>query len=147
MRILHVTDSHLGIRWHFRGAPTGWSRADDHLLSFKAALANATDAVFDRVDAVIHSGDLFDRSHPPRRRCPRRHRSVHRVRARGPRSPHAGQPRPARAAPPRRRGIRAHPRLDGHRSRPRGRRSGRVHRAGSLPPRAVRVGRRLPLAG
>lgn len=65
MRILHITDTHLGIRRHFRGAPAGWSRADDHLVSFKAALAYARDAILGRVDAVIHSGDLFDRSHPP----------------------------------------------------------------------------------
>ncbi len=66
MRILHVTDTHLGIRRYFRGSPPGWSRADDHFGAFRAALAFACDpALAGPIDAVIHSGDLFDRSHPP----------------------------------------------------------------------------------
>lgn len=66
MRLLHLTDTHLGIKRHFRGAPGGWSRSDDHMDAFRAALAFARDPTLaGKVDVVIHSGDLFDRSHPP----------------------------------------------------------------------------------
>lgn len=64
MRLLHVTDTHLGVDRHFRGAPAGWRRADDHLAAFRAAL---DPALRGEVDAVVHSGDLFDRSLPPAR--------------------------------------------------------------------------------
>jgi len=64
MRLLHLTDTHLGIKRHFRGSPDGWSRADDHLAAFLQALRHALEGD-EPVDAVIHSGDLFDRSHAP----------------------------------------------------------------------------------
>ena len=63
MRILQLSDTHLGVRSRPpTGAPPGWSRADDHRLAFDRALALA-----DSVDVVVHTGDLFDRSRPPRK--------------------------------------------------------------------------------
>jgi DNA repair exonuclease SbcCD nuclease subunit len=63
MRILQLSDTHLGARTRPPlGAPPEWSRADDHRLAFERALALADDA-----DLVIHTGDLFDRSRPPRK--------------------------------------------------------------------------------
>lgn len=64
MRILHVTDTHLGARRFVRGAPAGWSRAHDHLHAFETALQPA---LREEVDLVVHSGDVFDRSRPPAR--------------------------------------------------------------------------------
>jgi exonuclease SbcD len=64
VRLLHVTDTHLGVERWFRGAPTAWRRADDHLAAFRAALAPVERG---EVDLVVHSGDLFDRSRPPAR--------------------------------------------------------------------------------
>ena len=68
MRLLHLTDTHLGAR--FSGRPTtgvaapprGWSRAQDHQDALDRALALADEL---DVDAVVHSGDVFDRSKPP----------------------------------------------------------------------------------
>jgi DNA repair exonuclease SbcCD nuclease subunit len=63
MRILQLSDTHLGVRSRPPlGAPPGWSRADDHRLAFDRALALSEDA-----DLVVHTGDLFDRSRPPRK--------------------------------------------------------------------------------
>ncbi len=62
MRLLHLTDTHLGFHGHWLGAPAGWSRSDDFLAAFDAALAPALRG---EVDAVVHTGDLFDRSQPP----------------------------------------------------------------------------------
>lgn len=62
MEILHVTDTHLGLRRYVRGGPPGWSRAADHLDGFRRALGPA---LAGEVDLVVHSGDLFDRSRPP----------------------------------------------------------------------------------
>lgn len=64
MRLLHVTDTHLGVERWFRGAPPGWRRADDHLAALRAALGAVER---EEVDLVVHSGDLFDRSRPPAR--------------------------------------------------------------------------------
>lgn len=60
MRVLHVTDTHLGARWGLRGAPPGL-RAADHARALELALAPA---LREEVDLVVHSGDLFDRSEP-----------------------------------------------------------------------------------
>lgn len=60
MRILHLSDTHLGTQRFVRGAPAGWTRADDHLAAMRAALEQPA-------DLVVHTGDLFDRSRPPRR--------------------------------------------------------------------------------
>lgn len=63
MRILHVTDTHLGARgWAVDGAPPGWTRAADHADMLELALAPA---LREQVDVVVHSGDVFDRSEPP----------------------------------------------------------------------------------
>ncbi len=62
MKLLHLTDTHLGIRRSYEGADTGWTRADDHAKAMERALQPALRG---EVDAVIHSGDVFDRSRPP----------------------------------------------------------------------------------
>lgn len=62
MRILHLTDTHLGARAWFTGAPGDWSRAADHHRALELALQPALE---DRVDLVLHTGDVFDRSSPP----------------------------------------------------------------------------------
>lgn len=64
MRILHVTDSHLGVERRVLGAPRGYRRSDDHLDALRDALGPA---LREDVDLVVHSGDLFDRSRPPTR--------------------------------------------------------------------------------
>jgi DNA repair exonuclease SbcCD nuclease subunit len=64
MKIVHVTDTHLGIDRWYRGAPVGWRRADDHLEALRMAVAPALEG---KVDVVLHTGDLFDRSQPPPR--------------------------------------------------------------------------------
>lgn len=64
MRLLHLTDTHLGAEGWYRGAPAGWTRADDHLAAMRQALEPA---LREEVDVVVHSGDLFDRSKPPRK--------------------------------------------------------------------------------
>lgn len=62
MRILQLGDTHLGIARRAWRAPPGWSRADDHLAALGAALSPERLA---RVDLVVHTGDVFDRSRPP----------------------------------------------------------------------------------
>jgi DNA repair exonuclease SbcCD nuclease subunit len=64
VRVLHVTDTHLGIVRPIRGGPPGWTRADDHLAALRAALRHGEES---GCELVVHSGDLFDRSRPPRR--------------------------------------------------------------------------------
>ena len=63
MRLLQLSDTHLGATWNTRG-PAGWCRAADHHEALRAALAPALRG---EVDAVIHAGDVFDRSRPPTR--------------------------------------------------------------------------------
>lgn len=60
MRVLHLSDSHLGAKLRAEGAPKSWCRHADHLAALDAALALADD-----VDLVVHSGDLFDHHTPP----------------------------------------------------------------------------------
>jgi exonuclease SbcD len=64
VRVLHVTDTHLGIHRWFVGAPRDWRRSDDFFAALSAALAPAFAG---EVDLVVHTGDLFDRSQPPAR--------------------------------------------------------------------------------
>lgn len=64
MRLLHVTDTHLGMVRRVRGGPPGWQRSDDHYEALRTALLPALRG---EVDAVVHSGDLFNRSRPPAR--------------------------------------------------------------------------------
>ncbi len=63
MRILQIGDTHLGMRTHVTGAPSGQGRHHDHMAAFTAAIAPALQG---EVDLVIHTGDVFDRSRPPR---------------------------------------------------------------------------------
>ncbi|HJN72645.1 MAG TPA: metallophosphoesterase [Myxococcota bacterium] len=61
MKILHLTDTHLGNHLRVKGAPEGWTRGLDH----EAALARALEpAMREEVDLVIHTGDVFNRSRP-----------------------------------------------------------------------------------
>lgn len=61
MKILHLTDTHLGNHLRVRGAPEGWTRGLDH----EAAMARALEpAMREDVDLVVHSGDVFNRSRP-----------------------------------------------------------------------------------
>ena len=63
MRVLQLSDTHLGATWNVRG-PQGYCRAQDHHAALERALA----PVFrGEVDLVVHAGDVFDRSRPPRR--------------------------------------------------------------------------------
>jgi DNA repair exonuclease SbcCD nuclease subunit len=63
MRILQLGDTHLGAAMRAHG-PSGWSRAHDHHAALEASLQ----PVFrGEVDLVLHTGDVFDRSRPPRR--------------------------------------------------------------------------------
>jgi DNA repair exonuclease SbcCD nuclease subunit len=80
MRILQISDTHLGARLNARG-PVGWCRADDHHAALERALA----PVFhEEVDLVVHAGDVFDRSRPPRRDVERAGALFRRVAARVP---------------------------------------------------------------
>ncbi|NCG18850.1 MAG: hypothetical protein GWP91_07540 [Rhodobacterales bacterium] len=63
MRILQIGDTHLGMRAHVTGAPRGQGRNIDHMAAFTTAIGPALQG---EVDLVIHTGDLFDRSRPPR---------------------------------------------------------------------------------
>lgn len=63
MRILQLGDTHLGAALRALGPP-GWSRAHDHHAALEAALQPAFRG---EVDLVLHTGDVFDRSRPPRR--------------------------------------------------------------------------------
>ncbi len=63
MRLLHLTDTHLGMQRYVRGGPPRWSRAQDH---HRALLAAVDPVRWDEVDLVVHSGDFFNRSRPPK---------------------------------------------------------------------------------
>jgi len=58
LRILHTADSHIGADWPDRPRTDRPRRGDDILASFRRVLAAA---VQQRVDLVLHAGDLFDR--------------------------------------------------------------------------------------
>ena len=61
MRVLHLTDTHIGAELPVIGGPAGWSRAADHLAAMETALQPALHQL---VDLVVHSGDVFHRSRP-----------------------------------------------------------------------------------
>lgn len=63
VRVLQLGDTHLGMASGMEGAGPTQTRAADHLKAFDAALAPARRG---EVDLVIHTGDLFDRSVPPK---------------------------------------------------------------------------------
>jgi DNA repair exonuclease SbcCD nuclease subunit len=62
MKILHLTDTHLGAWWPVQGAPADWSRAQDHHQALCRALELGA---VHGVDLIVHTGDVFDRSVPP----------------------------------------------------------------------------------
>lgn len=62
MKVLQITDTHLGHVLPVLGAPQGYSRAQEAADRFREALEPA---LREEVDLVVHSGDLFDRSAPP----------------------------------------------------------------------------------
>ncbi len=63
MRVLHLADSHLGAWQRAWGAPDDWHRGQDHEAAFRRALQPALD---ERVDLVVHAGDIFDGRRPGR---------------------------------------------------------------------------------
>jgi DNA repair exonuclease SbcCD nuclease subunit len=63
MRILHLGDTHLGTVRRAWNPPEHWTRADDHMAAMRHALAPA---MREEVDLVVHAGDVFNRSSPPR---------------------------------------------------------------------------------
>jgi len=64
MRILHLTDTHLGSVLRVSGCPKAWTRHQDHFDAMQLALDVARRG---EVDAVLHTGDLFNRSRPPQK--------------------------------------------------------------------------------
>lgn len=61
LRILHTADSHIGADWPDRPRTDRPRRGDDILASYQRVLAAA---VQQRVDLVLHAGDIFDRPDP-----------------------------------------------------------------------------------
>ncbi|MBX2801684.1 MAG: metallophosphoesterase family protein [Myxococcales bacterium] len=65
--LLHLTDTHLGLKRRVRRAQDRTARSDllqaDAFEAFRRALLPALRG---EVDLVVHTGDLFDRSRPPR---------------------------------------------------------------------------------
>jgi len=57
MRIAHLADTHLGYRQYNLD-----EREQDLYDAFNQIIDKAIE---ERVDVIIHSGDLFERSHPP----------------------------------------------------------------------------------
>ena len=68
MRVLHLTDTHLGVvrvvQRPGEAHPSSTLVAQDAERALRAALAPA---LHGEVDLVVHTGDVFDRSRPPRR--------------------------------------------------------------------------------
>lgn len=62
MRLLHLSDTHLGALIRVHGAPAGWDRMVDHRAALEAAVAPA---LAGEVDLVVHCGDLFHSGGPP----------------------------------------------------------------------------------
>jgi len=63
MRILQLGDTHLGLACRTWGGPPGWQRSHDFLRAVEVLLQPA---LAGEVDLVVHTGDVFDRSSPPR---------------------------------------------------------------------------------
>lgn len=61
LRLLHTADSHIGADLPVRRGGRYRRRGEDFVASFQRVLAQARDF---NVDAVLHAGDLFDRSRP-----------------------------------------------------------------------------------
>lgn len=65
MRFLHVSDTHIGFAAYHRLTPDGLNQRE---VDFFDAFARAIDvALEERVDFVLHSGDLFDSVRPTNR--------------------------------------------------------------------------------
>ena len=65
MKLLHVSDTHVGYAAYHRVTPDGLNQRE---VDFFDALARAFDvAIQERVDLVLHSGDLFDSVRPTNR--------------------------------------------------------------------------------
>ena len=65
MRFLHVSDTHIGFSAYHKVTPAGLNQREQ---DFFDAFARAVDlALGERVDAVLHSGDLFDSVRPSNR--------------------------------------------------------------------------------
>lgn len=65
MRILHVSDTHLGFSQYARLTPSGLNqREQDVFEAFRAAVDHA---LREKPDVVVHSGDLFDSVRPTNR--------------------------------------------------------------------------------
>ena len=65
MRLLHVSDTHVGFAAYHRVTPDGLNQRES---DFFDAFARAIDvALRERVDLVLHSGDLFDAVRPTNR--------------------------------------------------------------------------------
>ena len=59
MRIAHISDTHLGFRQY---------ELQEREEDFKRAFVDAFEKIAElRPDVVVHTGDLFDYSHPPTR--------------------------------------------------------------------------------
>ena len=65
MKLLHVSDTHVGFAAYSRVTPDGLNQRE---VDFYDALTRAFDvAIRERVDVVLHSGDLFDSVRPSNR--------------------------------------------------------------------------------
>ena len=65
MRLLHVSDTHVGYATYHRVTPEGLNQRE---ADFFDAFSRAVDvAIRERVDFVLHSGDLFDSVRPTNR--------------------------------------------------------------------------------
>ncbi|MFX1253151.1 MAG: exonuclease SbcCD subunit D [Promethearchaeota archaeon] len=63
-RFIHTADTHLGIGLSKRSKKkTSWHRSQDFMDNFSKVVEEASKS---RIDFLIHAGDVFDRSTPPK---------------------------------------------------------------------------------
>jgi DNA repair exonuclease SbcCD nuclease subunit len=62
LKVLFLSDTHLGFDWPMHERVERRRRGPDFVANMQRALAAAID---ERVDLVVHGGDLFHRSRPP----------------------------------------------------------------------------------
>lgn len=65
MKLLHVSDTHVGLTAYSRVTPEGLNQREQDL--FDAFTRSIDVAIQERVDVVLHSGDLFDSVRPTNR--------------------------------------------------------------------------------